>query len=284
VGVEPTCAVLSGHGVPIAASTYYGRATRGPSRRDQRDEQIAALIGAEREQSQFIRVVASRKMWLRLRGQGHEVARCTVERVMRSHGWQGAPRGPPLGLGVGGHGDHPRRGALLQSVEEQGGEQERRQMVEGEGALQPVGGDVAGVPVPPTWLTSTSVRGRRWRASPASRRTSNWADRPAANTSTGPPPAALSSPVASLVRAGSRPQIARSAPILARPRAAALPIPPLAPVTSTVLPAIGPLWSCPVVGLRGNARRPAPQTVMTILPRVLPASSARMAWGTSPSG
>ena len=118
----------------------------------------------------------------------------------------------PLGLGVGGDGDHPRRGALLQSVEEQVGEQERRQMVEGEGALQPAGGDVAGVPVPPALLASTSIRGRRWRTSPASRRTSNWADTSAANTSTGPPPAALSSPAASSVLSGSRPQIARSAP------------------------------------------------------------------------
>jgi putative transposase len=49
----------------------------------------------------------------------------------------------------------------------------------------------------------------------------------------------------------TRPQIASSAPILARPRAVALPIPPLAPVTSTVLPAIGPLWSGPMVVLRG---------------------------------
>jgi hypothetical protein len=36
-----------------------------------------------------------------------------------------------------------------QSLPQQVGEQERRQVVEGEGALQPIGGDVAGVPVPP---------------------------------------------------------------------------------------------------------------------------------------
>ena len=29
-------------------------------------------------------------MWIRLRGQGHEVARCTVERIMRAQGWEGA--------------------------------------------------------------------------------------------------------------------------------------------------------------------------------------------------
>jgi putative transposase len=32
-------------------------------------------------------------MWLRLRGQGHDVARCTVERIMRQRGWEGARRG-----------------------------------------------------------------------------------------------------------------------------------------------------------------------------------------------
>ena len=92
-GVEPICAVLSEHGCRIAPSTYYERASRGPSRRDQRDEQIAALIAAEWERSRFVRVLGSRKMWLRLRGQGHEVARCTVERIMRQRGWEGARRG-----------------------------------------------------------------------------------------------------------------------------------------------------------------------------------------------
>ena len=41
-----------------------------------------------------------------------------------------------------------RAGALfVKPVEEQVGEQERREMVEGEGVLEPVGGDVPGVPV-----------------------------------------------------------------------------------------------------------------------------------------
>jgi putative transposase len=29
-------------------------------------------------------------MWIRLRGKGHDVARCTVERLMRANGWEGA--------------------------------------------------------------------------------------------------------------------------------------------------------------------------------------------------
>jgi len=42
-GVEPICTVLSEHGCQIAPSTYYDRASRGPSRRDQRDEQIGVI-------------------------------------------------------------------------------------------------------------------------------------------------------------------------------------------------------------------------------------------------
>ena len=92
-GVEPICAVLSEHGCRIAPSTYYDRLVRTPSRRDQRDSAVAALIAAQREQHRFAQSLGSRKMWLRLRGQGHEVARCTVERVMRQRGWEGARRG-----------------------------------------------------------------------------------------------------------------------------------------------------------------------------------------------
>ena len=60
------------------------------------------------------------------------------------------------------------------------------------------------------------------------------------NTSTCPPPAARISRAASSARSRSRPVIATRAPIAARPRAVALPMPPLAPVTSTVFPAIDP--------------------------------------------
>jgi putative transposase len=94
-GVEPICAVLSEHGCRIAPSTYYEWAARRPSRRDQRDEQVAALIEAERGQSRFARSLGSRKMWLRLRGQGHDVARCTVERGHVPARVGRRPPGPP---------------------------------------------------------------------------------------------------------------------------------------------------------------------------------------------
>ena len=47
------------------------------------------------------------------------------------------------GLGAGRHGDHPRRGTRLQSIQQQVGQQERGQVVHREGVLQAVGGDMA---------------------------------------------------------------------------------------------------------------------------------------------
>ena len=92
-GVEPLCAVLTEHGIPIAPSTYYEWAGRAPSRQELRDEQVTELIGAERASSPFVATLGSRKMWLRLRGKGHDIARCTVERLMRAQGWEGASYG-----------------------------------------------------------------------------------------------------------------------------------------------------------------------------------------------
>jgi putative transposase len=42
-------------------------------------------------------------MWLclRLRGKGHDVARCTVERLMRGQGWEGAAYGQPHRTTIG---------------------------------------------------------------------------------------------------------------------------------------------------------------------------------------
>jgi putative transposase len=92
-GVEPMCAVLSEHGVPISASTYYEWITKTPTRRQLRDAELVAIITAQREDrktGKFVQTLGSRKLWIRLRGQGHDVARCTVERIMREQGWEGA--------------------------------------------------------------------------------------------------------------------------------------------------------------------------------------------------
>jgi hypothetical protein len=56
---------------------------------------------------------------------------------------------------------HPGRAGLLHAVQEQVGEQERREMVDRKGASQPVGGDVPSFQYPPTLLISTSIPVRR---------------------------------------------------------------------------------------------------------------------------
>jgi len=91
-GVEPICRVLTEHGIQIAPSTYYDHQHRQPSKRALRDEQITKLINQARQHPFRVRFGA-RKMWLYLRSQGHDVARCTVERLMAANGWAGAVRG-----------------------------------------------------------------------------------------------------------------------------------------------------------------------------------------------
>ena len=46
-----------------------------------------------KEYDENYRCYGARKMWLELRGKGVDVARCTVERLMREIGIQGARRG-----------------------------------------------------------------------------------------------------------------------------------------------------------------------------------------------
>ena len=95
-GVEPMCAVLSEHGVPISPSTYYEWIAKTPTRRQLRDAELVEIITAAREdkkKGRFVQTLGSRKLWIWLRGQGHDVARCTVERIMRDNGWEGARYG-----------------------------------------------------------------------------------------------------------------------------------------------------------------------------------------------
>ena len=90
-GVEPICAVL-----PIAPSTYFRHkghqqdpTTR--SARARRDDELRAAI--QRIWDANHQVYGPRKVWRQLRREGHKVARCTVERVMRARGLRGASRG-----------------------------------------------------------------------------------------------------------------------------------------------------------------------------------------------
>lgn len=90
-GVESICAVLSEHGSPIAPSTYYDAATRAPSRRALRDEDLKVQIARVRAANYD--VYGPRKVWLQLNREGIPVARCTVERLMDELQLRGVRRG-----------------------------------------------------------------------------------------------------------------------------------------------------------------------------------------------
>ncbi|MFJ7063763.1 IS3 family transposase (plasmid) [Streptomyces griseobrunneus] len=95
-GVEPICRVLTEHDCKIAPSTYYAAKKRAaePSARRVRDAALKELI-TEVHEANF-RVYGARKVWRELHRQGHPVARCTVERLMRELGITGAVRGKKI--------------------------------------------------------------------------------------------------------------------------------------------------------------------------------------------
>ncbi len=95
-GVEPMCEALSKAGTAISASTYYEWIAKQPTGRQLRDAELVDIIAAQRadkKTGKFVATLGSRKLWIRLRGQGHDVARCTVERIMGEQGWEGARYG-----------------------------------------------------------------------------------------------------------------------------------------------------------------------------------------------
>jgi len=90
-GVESICEVL-----PIAPSTYYEQKARqaDPTRlpaRARRDADLCRHI--ERVWNENRRVYGARKVWHQMVREDTEVARCTVERLMRQMGLQGVVRG-----------------------------------------------------------------------------------------------------------------------------------------------------------------------------------------------
>jgi putative transposase len=90
-GVEPICRTLRTAGVPIAPSTYYAARSRPPSARARRDGELVGEIA--RVHRENFGVYGARKVWRSLHREGTPVARCTVERLMRTHGLAGAVRG-----------------------------------------------------------------------------------------------------------------------------------------------------------------------------------------------
>jgi hypothetical protein len=93
-GVEPTCRVLSEGGCPIAASTYYAAKSRPPCDRVVRDAELLAQI--RRVPADNYGVYGARKVWRQVHREGIQVARCTVERLMKADGLHGVIRGAKI--------------------------------------------------------------------------------------------------------------------------------------------------------------------------------------------
>jgi hypothetical protein len=90
-GVEPICAVL-----PIAPSTYFVRKCSSRTSRRGRRAPGAMTSCVPRSSgcgTTTTQVYGPRKVWKQLRCEGHQVARCTVERLMRAMGLHGVSRG-----------------------------------------------------------------------------------------------------------------------------------------------------------------------------------------------
>ncbi|WP_156170716.1 IS3 family transposase [Croceicoccus naphthovorans] len=93
-GVEPICRVL-----PIAPSTYHEHVAQrhDPSRlsaRARRDQALKPEV--LRVFGENFGVYGVRKVWRQMKREGFDIARCTVERLMRDLGLQGVIRGKPV--------------------------------------------------------------------------------------------------------------------------------------------------------------------------------------------
>jgi transposase InsO family protein len=84
-GVEPICRTLG-----VSASAYYQRAKGERSARALEDERLLERIRELHAQNYF--AYGYRRMWKALERAGERVPRCRVQRLMRSHGIQGAKR------------------------------------------------------------------------------------------------------------------------------------------------------------------------------------------------
>jgi len=90
-GVESICSVL-----PIAPSTYYDHKMKQvePEKRSDRAKRDEALVvDIRRIWEENFRVYGVRKVWHQLKREGADVARCTVERLMKRQGLRGVVRG-----------------------------------------------------------------------------------------------------------------------------------------------------------------------------------------------
>ena len=111
-GVEPICAALQDTAAQIAPSTYYAHRSRPPSARAVRDEQLTEEIRGVHTEN--LGVYGARKVHAELNrqraGTGQRVARCTVERLMRTAGLRGIPRAKTTRTTISDGAQTPRPG------------------------------------------------------------------------------------------------------------------------------------------------------------------------------
>ncbi|GAA2420649.1 hypothetical protein GCM10009856_33150 [Mycolicibacterium llatzerense] len=89
--------MLTEHGIQIAPRTFYAWVSRAPWKRALWDAAITEVLAGFYEPDADGRrppesLYGSVKMWAHLQRQGFPVAKSTVERLMRGHGWQGVRR------------------------------------------------------------------------------------------------------------------------------------------------------------------------------------------------
>jgi putative transposase len=87
-GVEPICRALQ-----FAPRTYWAAKARPLCARARRDKELKPEI--VRVHAENFGVYGADKVWAQLNREGHRVARCTVERLMRQLGLRGVVRGKP---------------------------------------------------------------------------------------------------------------------------------------------------------------------------------------------
>ncbi len=109
-GVEPIYKVLTSHGLKIATSTYYAAKNRTPSPQSLRDTELKTQIS--RVHADNFGVYGVRKVWRQLHREGISVARCTVARLIRDLGLEGARRGKKIRTTIRDDG-HERASDLL---------------------------------------------------------------------------------------------------------------------------------------------------------------------------
>jgi transposase InsO family protein len=97
-GVAPVCRALSVHGIQIAPRTYWAHRAAIPGKRELWDTAVTEILAGIYEPDEKGRrppesLYGTVKMWAHLNRQGIPVAKCTVERLKRAHGWRGVTRG-----------------------------------------------------------------------------------------------------------------------------------------------------------------------------------------------